>query len=341
MVFFSVLLSSLTSFVLSTNNRLFNQYESDGINYWASLSTFIPTRNASYGKIQIKNKMFFQWDLFWFDVVMNGTDYENIFRVGNHGYDTNNCDQHAHRYPGLYINTNTKKLQIAVSDNNDCWGNHYEEIDFTLTPNTKYSFTMQYTQETLVVVCNGSPIYTGNRLGITPNDTLYSFVDVIISDPLNTAANCTIDDLLIVSYEHRLSKYPTKSPTFSPTISPSNHPTITPSSIPTISPIVYPTSHPTKTILTPMLYIFDSDIIITYNDTLMEIHNDLINEIKNTITTLIMDSIDNINKFRLILTHQYKEKLSININYETDDKSEINALEIYIVTNLAQDLKSL
>ena len=73
----------------------------------------------------------------------------------------------------------------------------------------------------------------------------------------------------------------------------------------------------------------------------MEIHNDLINEIKDTITTLIMDTIDNINKFRLILTHQYKEELSININYETDDKSEINALEIYIVTNLAQDLKSL
>ena len=203
-----------------------NEYESDGTNYWASLSPFVPRRNETYGTIQVKPNMFIQSDLSWHGVVEDGTEQESIFRIGS-------SSLHSHRYPALYVHRPTQTLQVAISDSEDSMGGHYEDINFTLTQNTTYQLMLKYTDHTVVILVDGAPMYYGERPGATPNDTLWSFVDVIISDARHTAANCTLDHMLILSYLTLKTMYPslaptldTQSPSTGPTLEPTLHPTL-------------------------------------------------------------------------------------------------------------------
>lgn len=221
-----------------------NKFETDGLNYWASLDSFVPIRNATYGTIQIKSKMFLQWKLHWYGS-SHLPSYRSILRIG----DTNtnpSCDGYPGGYPAIYANSRSGALQITISDTVDCRGLHYQSIDYKLSTNTEYNFLLQITDSAVALFVNGESIYSGTRPGPTHNDTLGSLANIMISDGLYLAANCTINDLLILSYDTVKTLYPTHSPTNAP----SSAPTIYVSSSPTVQPTPMAVDTPLPTLVT-------------------------------------------------------------------------------------------
>eukprot|EP01084_Bolivina_argentea_P034895 64636_1 len=183
------------------------KYESDGITYWKLLNTLSPITGYKYGKIQLKHKMYLK-TVFTFNSKYDDNTWTNMFRIGTYGNETE-CWHHGSRYPAFFIHGN--KLVIGLSNNGSCWS---AQIFFYLTNNITYSIEMIYNLYNVSVTVNYSNIinqiiYDGPRFNITNIVADYSilntFVDVIISDPINPPANIEISELLIISYDDQLS----------------------------------------------------------------------------------------------------------------------------------------
>ena len=197
-----------------------NQYESDGDSYWRSLSHFRPIQNTTFGSILLKQSFYMKFNLIWHGFSDDAqSNFEGVFRIGIPSTNVYDCFGHATRYPALYIDKNNKAIQFTISDDIDCWGVGLLNITYDkLKENIVYTIIIKYNQSSVYIEINNEILFNGKRPGNTPNTMLYTKQAIMISDGLDPAANITLYDISIISYDNILSLYPTISPTQSPTV---------------------------------------------------------------------------------------------------------------------------
>eukprot|EP01084_Bolivina_argentea_P212727 361545_1 len=203
--------------LLSDNNV--NQYETDNISYWRSLSHFKPTMGKSYGKIQLRKEFEIKFKLICHSIKHDhpNNEFENIFRIGKNGLDYG-CNCHGARYPAIYVDTKMSKFEFAISDESYCWRQYPFkspcEACLSVDIGYIYHFYLKF-NETIVKIeykqykqnnelIKRDIIYEGSRKGATNSNHLCRYQDIIISDPLNVAADVTLWDIEVRSFDTNL-----------------------------------------------------------------------------------------------------------------------------------------
>jgi len=246
--------SSGTSLLSSVSHsaQITNEYDGDGDSYWVSTSRFDPMKNAAYGTITLKKSFYMKMDLTWHGLTREAAnrDYEGIMRIGNPSSVVRDCSGHATRYPALYLDRNRKAIQFSLSNDIDCWGVGLLNVSLTdLQIDSVYTLIVQYNASWIYIQANDQILYNEQRLGSTPDDMLYSTASVMISDGLDSPADVTLSDILILSYDDELTMFPTPGPSVAPSNPPSQAPTARPTKKPTASPTtttLHPTPYPTE-----------------------------------------------------------------------------------------------
>jgi len=237
---------------VSQSTQITNEYDGDGDSYWVSTSRFDPMKNAAYGTITLKQSFYMKMDLTWHGLTREAAnrDYEGIMRIGNPSSVVKDCSGHATRYPALYLDRDRKAIQFSLSNDIDCWGVGLLNVSLTdLQIDSVYTLIVQYNASWVYIQANDQILYNAERIGSTPDDMLYSTASVMMSDGLDSPADVTLSDILILSYDDQLTMYPTPGPSVAPTNQPSQSPTARPTKKPTASPTtttLHPTPHPTE-----------------------------------------------------------------------------------------------
>ena len=145
----------------------------------------------------------------------NDNDFENIFRIGTYGLN-HECNVHGSRYPALYIDTKLMKFEFGITDKDFCWRQYpfsspcnqclTVEIDhiyhFELKFNeTNVNITYDHYDKNMKAMELKQIMYNGDRKGVTNKNNLCKYLDIIISDPLNIAADVTLWDIEIHSFD--------------------------------------------------------------------------------------------------------------------------------------------
>ena len=191
-----------------------NKYETDNKSYWKSLSHFKPMIGHSYGKIQLRKEMEIKFKLIVNDIKHNNPNnkFENILRIGINGLNYQ-CDVHGTRYPAIYIDTNKMKFEFSISDSNNCW-RQYALLPIIISSSI-YHFYLKFNQTNVIIkykhynknnnkLIENNIIYDKNRISSTNINHLCRFQDIIISDPLNIAADVDLWDIEINSFDSNL-----------------------------------------------------------------------------------------------------------------------------------------
>lgn len=192
---------------------IMNKYETDNISYWKSLSHFKPISGHSYGKIQLRKEMELKFKLIVNNIKHNhpNNKFENILRIGINGLNYQ-CDVHGTRYPAIYIDTNKMSLEFSISDSNNCW-RQYALLPIIIS--SIYHFYLKFNQTNVIIqykhydkhnntLIENNIIYDKNRISSTNIQHLCRFQDIIISDPLNIAADVDLWDIEINSFDSNL-----------------------------------------------------------------------------------------------------------------------------------------
>lgn len=190
-----------------------NEYETDNKTYWKSLSKFEPIVGSSYGTIQLRKEMEIKFKLICHSVKHDhpNNDFENILRIGMNGLDYG-CHVHGSRYPAIYIDTKLMKFEFCISDTRSCW-RQYPLLPLHI--GSVYHFALQFNETKVKIeyesykkdnneLITRGVIYEGNREGMTNIHHLCRYHDIIISDPLNIAADVQLWDIEIKSFDTNL-----------------------------------------------------------------------------------------------------------------------------------------
>lgn len=213
----------------SESSTVTNEFETDDNSYWRSKSYFHPVSNSSYGSIEMRNSFYMKFNMIWHGLssIDANRPFEGIFRIGTQSTNVHGCDGHATRYPALYVDRKDKSLQFSISDSIDCWGVSLINVSYyKLEKNQLYDISIQYNQQSMIIRVNDDILYNDRRPGVTPNNILNTTQSIMISDAIDPAANVTLYDMIIISYDDDLSLYPTISPTPSPSVECLNIPNI-------------------------------------------------------------------------------------------------------------------
>ena len=196
-----------------------NQYDTDNKSYWRSLSQFKPELGKSFGVIQLRQSMEMEFKVICHSVKHDhpNNDYENIFRIGTNGLDYG-CNTHGARYPAVYIDTKGMKFEFAISDRGSCWEQYPRKapcphcLDVEL--GAIYHFAMRFNESNVHIeydlynkrkqLVKSDVIFHGKRRSTSILSHLCRYQDVIISDPLNVAADVTLWDIDIRSSDTNL-----------------------------------------------------------------------------------------------------------------------------------------
>eukprot|EP01084_Bolivina_argentea_P170415 295313_1 len=211
-----------TTNIISSNSSStkYVSFSSDGSSFWRSSSVFHPIQNHQYGKIKVKKSFYMKFDLIWHGFSTNSNrPYESILRIGIPSTNVADCNGHATRYPALYLDKNAKALQFSISDHIDCWGVGLLNASYNLKINTLYTIKLHYNSSWVRIQINDDILYNNKRPGHTPSDILYKTVSVMFSDSLDPAANVTLSNIIILSYDNILTMPPTSPPTLHPIVS--------------------------------------------------------------------------------------------------------------------------
>eukprot|EP00483_Globobulimina_turgida_P013441 UN13465 len=203
----------------SNMNQLQNEYETDNISYWKSLSYFKPKLGKSYGTIQLRKDFEIKFKLICHSIKHDhpNNEFENIFRIGKNGLDYG-CNCHGSRYPALYIDTKLLKFEFAISDKSYCWRQYPFKSPchqcLSVNIGSIYHFDLQFNETNVKIeyshytdnnqLIKHDIIYQGNRKAVTNNVDMCRHQDIIISDPLNVAADVTLWDIEVRSFDTNL-----------------------------------------------------------------------------------------------------------------------------------------
>jgi len=139
-------------------------------------------------------------------------------RIGTPSSSTRDCNGHATRYPALYLDRSRSAVQFALSNDIDCWGVGLLNASLNhLQPDHPYAIRFVHNTSHVRITADDRTIFDGARRGVTPSHMLGSMAAVMISDSVDHAANVTLSDIVIRSYDDILSDAPTPSPTRQPT----------------------------------------------------------------------------------------------------------------------------
>eukprot|EP01083_Nonionella_stella_P235734 828615_1 len=194
-----------------------NQFETNNVSYWRSISHFKPSPGVSYGTILLTNDVEMRFKLICHNINKHsdGNEFENIFRIGRNGLNYG-CDYHGSRYPALYIDTKLMKFEFAISDTDYCWRQYPFKSPcnecLSVQIGSIYYFKIQFNQtnvniiydhysEDMEIIKQNEIIYDGNKKGRSNKNHLCHLQDIIISDPLNIAADVTLWDIEILSFD--------------------------------------------------------------------------------------------------------------------------------------------
>jgi len=139
-------------------------------------------------------------------------------RIGAASSSTRDCNGHATRYPALYLDTSRNAIQFALSNTIDCWGVGLLNASLpNLLIGHHYALRITYNASRVRITADDAVIFDGARRGSTPSHLLGSLASIMIADSVDTAANVTLRDIVIQTYDGTLSDTPTPSPTRQPT----------------------------------------------------------------------------------------------------------------------------
>ena len=193
------------------------KYETDSVSFWRSSSYFKPILAKSYGKIQLRKEMEMKFKMICHSVRHDhpDNDYENILRIGQNGFDYG-CGCHGSRYPAVYIDTKLLKFEFGISDSSLCWRQYPSASPcpecLSVNIGSTYDFHIKFNETNVYIeyheydadgqqLMDQGVIYDGQRHGVTNSNHLCRYQDIIISDPLNIAADVTLWDIEIRSID--------------------------------------------------------------------------------------------------------------------------------------------
>eukprot|EP00484_Ammonia_sp_Unknown_P005203 CAMPEP_0197077344 /NCGR_PEP_ID=MMETSP1384-20130603/212575_1 /TAXON_ID=29189 /ORGANISM="Ammonia sp." /LENGTH=345 /DNA_ID=CAMNT_0042516209 /DNA_START=57 /DNA_END=1091 /DNA_ORIENTATION=+ len=224
-----------------------NTFIGDGVNYWRSTSTFIPSQNSSYGTIQLRSALYMELDIVFHGKRSNlsRSAWENVFRIGHAGYavDDHQCSKND-RFPALWVDDDSHAFVFDISDKTNCFRQYTQ---YLVEAHTLYRIIIEYNSSWVQIRVNDSLITDQPRFDTTHSEKLGDEVGIWISTVTALSANVHILNMTILSLDDD-SSATSLAPTLSPsTQSPSSAPTQIPtnSEIFNTSPSMEPTRKPT------------------------------------------------------------------------------------------------
>ena len=203
---------SIVLVLIATSSATLNQFTSDGTTFWNSTTDFVPVRNTSYGTIELKTGFSMHFDIF-FRAKSSESKWANIFRIGHAGYSLTDfkCSKND-RFPAMWIDADGTSFVFDLTDTTNCFRQY---ANYAITPNTLYSVSIQYNASSIYISIDDTIIINEERVDSTDIDKLGTKVGIWLSTVTATAANVTLSNIAILSYDDDPS--PSVSPTFIPT----------------------------------------------------------------------------------------------------------------------------
>eukprot|EP01083_Nonionella_stella_P143855 447940_1 len=212
--------------------------------HWRSLSAFVPIENTAYSGIYLEEAVSMEYKFIYHGRTSN--TFENVFRVGKSGRNT--CNEAGTRYPSMWLHPSDDSFLISISHQDLCWetsiGYHpiqrHKMYQIYIEFNETWRFVSISDDSATIILINSQ------RQSPTPTSLLNTFMNVWISSDHNPAANVTLYDISIRTWNPTSN---TLGPTSDPTAVPSSNPTVSPSIKPTLTPttryiVVFPRTRP-------------------------------------------------------------------------------------------------
>eukprot|EP01084_Bolivina_argentea_P178139 307956_1 len=262
----------IVSLITQTKNTFTFRYNET---YWESLSPFTPINNASYGTIKLGRSLRMEFKFIYFSrrIQTDSVRYhENAFRIGYSSSISNTGTGAGSRYPSMWIYylDGVPHCKFSVSSIDNPWKEFLNL--FALEPHGTYSVLIEFNQTHIFISITDTThhhtyiVTDSERLGGTGEQYLDTFMHIWISQfghhqTETPAANISMFDVSIQTWDHDILPSPTTNPTTQRSIAPTISPLSPTTSRPTRAPIVIASIVSSEPI---ELYEFYNEYVVAY-----------------------------------------------------------------------------